>query len=161
MKLNPFKYTFVNKCKSCPPVSLNGVQIPQADEAKYLGVHLDRRLTWKKHIIIKRKQKSQMLRKMYWLLSRKLKLSIKNKILLYKECIIKPVWIYRLQLWGAAANSNIEIVQRYQSKILRIIVDASRYITNEIETWKYQWLRKKSIKQRINTRPDWIIIPTH
>ena len=30
--------------------SLNGVEIPLADEAKYLGVIFDRRLTWNKHI---------------------------------------------------------------------------------------------------------------
>ncbi|GBP59980.1 hypothetical protein EVAR_84480_1 [Eumeta japonica] len=34
--------------KTCPPVKLCNVEIPQADDAKYLGMHLDRRLTWRK-----------------------------------------------------------------------------------------------------------------
>jgi len=34
-------------------------------------------------------------------------------------------------LWGTAANSNIEIIQRFQNKYLRIIVNASWYITND------------------------------
>ena len=42
---------FTLKHKSCPPVSINDVQIPQSNEAKYLGMHLDNRLAWKKHIV--------------------------------------------------------------------------------------------------------------
>jgi len=37
-----------------------------------------------------------------------------------------------VQLWGTAANSNIEIIQRFQNKYLRIIVNASfGYVTND------------------------------
>ncbi|KAJ4427260.1 hypothetical protein ANN_24878 [Periplaneta americana] len=38
--------------------------------------------------------------------------------------ILKPIWTYGIQLWGTASNSNIEILQRYQSKTLRSIVTA-------------------------------------
>ncbi|GBP96221.1 Probable RNA-directed DNA polymerase from transposon X-element [Eumeta japonica] len=41
--------TFTLRRKTCPPVKLCNVEIPQADD-KYLGMHLDRRLTWRKHI---------------------------------------------------------------------------------------------------------------
>ncbi|GBP66443.1 RNA-directed DNA polymerase from mobile element jockey [Eumeta japonica] len=37
--------TFTLRRKTCPPVKLCNVEIPQADDAKYLGMHLDRRLT--------------------------------------------------------------------------------------------------------------------
>jgi hypothetical protein len=60
------------------------VQLPQSDEVKYLGLHLDRRLTWHKHIFTKRKELGLTLTKMYWLLRRKSKLSTTNKLLLYK-----------------------------------------------------------------------------
>ena len=40
-----------------------------------------------------------------------------NKITLYKT-VIKPVWTYGIQLWGTANNSNIEILQRFQSKTI-------------------------------------------
>lgn len=67
-----------NECKSvqvifilrkdfCPPVHLNGQIIPKADDAKYLGIHLDRRITWRKHIWSKRKQLDTQLRNMYLL----------------------------------------------------------------------------------------------
>jgi hypothetical protein len=53
------------------PVHINKVQLPQAEDVKYLGLHLDRRLTWHKHIITKRKRLVITLTKMHWLLGRK------------------------------------------------------------------------------------------
>ena len=50
--------------------------------------------------------------------------------MLYKA-ILKPVWTYGIQLWGTASNSNIEILQRFQSKTLRSLTDAPWYVTNE------------------------------
>jgi len=40
--------------------------------------------------------------------------------LLYNS-ILKPIWTYGSQLWGNASNSNIDIIQRAQSKILIIV----------------------------------------
>jgi hypothetical protein len=81
-----------------------------------------RRLTWHKHIFTKRKQLGITLTKMHWLLGQKFKLSTNNKLLLYKT-ILKPIWTYGIQLWRTASTSNIEILERFQSKILRMIVD--------------------------------------
>jgi hypothetical protein len=65
---------------TCPPVHINNVQLPQTKEVNYLGLRLDRRLTWYKHIFTKRKQVGIALTKMYWLLGRKSKLSINNTV---------------------------------------------------------------------------------
>ena len=54
-----------------------------------------------------------------------------NKILLYKS-ILKPVWTYGIQLWGTASITSINIIQRFQNKILRIIADAPYYVSNKI-----------------------------
>jgi hypothetical protein len=98
---------------------------------KYLGLHLDRRLTWHKHIFAKRKQLGIILTKMYWLLGRKSKLSTSNKLLKYKA-ILKPIWTYRIQLWGTASISNIVVLEHFQSKALRMIVDAPWYVPNMV-----------------------------
>ena len=138
--------TFTLKKDTCPVVFLNNKPIPQSNTAKYLGIHLDRRLTWKDHIWHKRKQLNLKLRNMYWLLGRRSKLSIENKILVYKS-ILKPIWTYGIQLWGTAANSNIEIIERFQNKTLRNILNAPWYITNDIirkET------RTSSVREEIN-----------
>lgn len=123
--------TFSLRKDNCPTVHLNNVSIPQANDVKYLGIHLDRRLNWQKHIFTKRKQLGLKVRNMYWLMGRKSQLSLENKLLLYKA-ILKPIWTYGIQLWGSAAKSNIAIIERYQNKIMRIITDAPWYVNNEI-----------------------------
>ena len=123
--------TFTMKNGQCPPVILNDLQLPQADEAKYLGIHLDRRLTWRKHIFRKRKQLGLKLRQLYWIIGRRSQLSVQSKLLLYKA-ILKPIWTYGISLWGTASNSNLEILQRFQNKVLREIVDAPWYVPNTV-----------------------------
>jgi hypothetical protein len=63
--------TFTTWRGTCPPVHINNVQLTQREEVRYLGLHLDRRLTWHKHIFTKRKQLGIAFTKMYWLLRRK------------------------------------------------------------------------------------------
>ena len=66
----------------------------------------------------------------YWLIGRRSNLNMQNKIMLYKA-ILKPVWTYGIQLWGTTSNSNIEILQRFQLKTLRSLIEESWYVTNE------------------------------
>jgi hypothetical protein len=40
------------------------------------------------------------------------------------------LWTYGLELWGCASKSNIAIIQRFQSKLLRATVNVPCYITN-------------------------------
>jgi hypothetical protein len=42
------------------------------------------------------------------------------------------MWTYGIQLWGAASTSNIEILEHFQSKVLRMIVDAPWYVPNTL-----------------------------
>jgi hypothetical protein len=39
--------TFTTPTGQCPPVHLNNVELPTADHVKYLGLHLNRKLTWR------------------------------------------------------------------------------------------------------------------
>jgi hypothetical protein len=71
------------------------------------------------------------LTEMHWLLVRKSKLCTSNKILVYKA-ILKPIWTYGIQLWGTASTSNIEILERFQSKALGVIVGAPGYVLNTV-----------------------------
>lgn len=133
IKVNEEKSTHVtftlNKL-TCPPVTMNGIQIPQANEAKYLGVHLDRRLTWRKHIEMKRGHIKLKVDKMHWLMGKYSTLDLEYKLLLYNT-VIKPIWSYGCQLWQSTSNSNIDIIQRIQSKILRMITGAPWFVKNK------------------------------
>lgn len=124
--------------------------IPQSNVTKYLGMHLDRRLTWHTHIFTKRKQLGILQHKMNWLIGTNSSLSTDNKLLLYKA-IIKPVWTYGIQLWGTASNTNIKIIQRYQNKALRVIVNAPSYVPNSIIQSD---LQIPSIKEEIKKHCD-------
>lgn len=66
---------------------------------------------------------------MYWLIGPKSQLSLENKTILYKT-ILKPVWTYGIELWGTSSSSNVEILQRYQSKTLRLITNSPWYVNN-------------------------------
>jgi hypothetical protein len=68
---------------------------------------------------------------MYWLIGRKSKLSTSNKLLVYKT-ILKQIWTYGIQVWGIVSTSNIEILERFQSKALRMIVYAPWYVPNTV-----------------------------
>jgi hypothetical protein len=43
-----------------------------------------------------------------------------------------PIWTYGIQIWGTASASNIEILERFQSKALRMIMDASWSVPNTV-----------------------------
>ena len=98
-------------------------------DIKYLGLHFGQRLNWRTRIKAKRQQLNLKLRSMYWLLGHRSKLSVENKLLLYK-CVLKPVWTYDIQLWGCAKPSHTQIIQRMQSKIPRSITSATWYVSN-------------------------------
>lgn len=68
---------------------------------------------------------------MYWLLNKKSKLSLDAKIAVYRS-VIKPIWTYGIQLWGAAKKSRTAIIKRAQSKIIREMTGAPRYVSNKI-----------------------------
>jgi hypothetical protein len=40
------------------------------------------------------------------------------------------VWTYGIELWGCASKSNIAVIQRYQSILLRSVTNAPRYVSN-------------------------------
>jgi hypothetical protein len=82
---------------------------------------------------------------MYCLLERKSKLSTNYKLLLYKA-ILESIWVYGIQLWGTTSTSNIEILECFQSKALRMMwthLGACRIRLAEGIS-KYQQLKKSN-----------------
>ena len=133
IKLNETKSVhidFINKRIQHKPIFMNQKIVPYENTAKYLGMTLDTKLRWKSHVKKKREELKLKYRKMYWLLGRYSALSIYNKLLLYQQ-VLKPIWTYGIQLWGCTSQSNRLIIQRFQNKVLRGIVNAPWYIRND------------------------------
>ena len=127
----------VNKSKSshvkftlrkdhCPGVNINQTIIPQTEVVKCPGLHFDCRLNWKEHIARKRNQIDIKTKEINWLMGKKIS-SIENKLLIYKA-LFKPIWSYGVEVWGCSSKSNIAIMQRSQSKILRTLENAPWYV---------------------------------
>ncbi|GFS66597.1 RNA-directed DNA polymerase from mobile element jockey [Trichonephila clavipes] len=98
---------------------------------KYLGLHIDSRLTFKKHI--------DYLAEKFWgrihlgisLIGRRSPLSLENKIILYKQ-ILHSVITYGSPVWGAAATTHMKKIQVIQNKILRFMTNAPWYVRNDV-----------------------------
>jgi hypothetical protein len=55
--------------------------------------------------------------------------AVQISLLLYKQ-ILKPVSTYGIHLWGCTKQSNIDIIKRFQNKVLRNTINAPWYIRN-------------------------------
>lgn len=133
IKINETKSAQVNftlKKGKCPTLYWRRVEILTAASNKYLGMHMDSKLSWADHILKKKKQMELKITQLYWLIGRRSKLSLENKLLIYKT-IIKPIWTYGIELWGCASKSHVALIQRSQSKILRMITDAPWFVSNQ------------------------------
>ena len=113
-------------------VQIFGEPIQWVDETRYLGVNLDKRLTWSKHIDQLRTKAAQRLGKLGPLLNRRSGLSIRNGVLLYVyKQLIRPMMDYAFPVWRSAASSHTRKLQVLQSKCLRIATNAPWYIGNK------------------------------
>jgi hypothetical protein len=100
-----------------------------ASNDRYLGMHLDKRLSWAHHIRKKRLLLNQRRRNLYFLLNQKSKINLKNKLNLYKLLLV-PIWSYGIQEWEAAKPSNPQKIQSFQTKTLRLRTGAPFYVSN-------------------------------
>jgi hypothetical protein len=104
-------------------------EIPWLAEAKYLGIHLERRLTWKAHIKVMENKAVQRFVSLYPIFKPRT-LNRKIRTHLYKS-LIRPILLYGAPAWGYAAKSSVVKLQVIQNKILRNIDDGDRYTSNK------------------------------
>jgi hypothetical protein len=110
-------------------LTLFGEPIQWIDTTRYLGVTLDKRLTWSPHIDQVRKRTAQRMDLLGPLLNRKSELSIKNRVLPYKQ-LTPPVMDYAFPTWRAAARSQVRRLLVLQSKCLRLVTGTPWYLNN-------------------------------
>jgi len=85
--------TFALRLSPCPEVSIFGTQIPTSSTVKYLGLTLDRRLTWAPHLKTKRLNLNYRLRLLKTFCNNNKYTHIKIKLLIYKSLITNlDIW---------------------------------------------------------------------
>ncbi|GBN13709.1 putative RNA-directed DNA polymerase from transposon X-element, partial [Araneus ventricosus] len=121
---------FTRRRSTPSPPKLYRRPIPWRDETKYLGVMLDKRLTYKTHVDEVRNKVTAVNIKLYYVMGKNSKLSLRNKLLLYKT-LLRPIMSYASPVWGAAAKTHINKLETAQNKIARQITQAPWYVRNK------------------------------
>ena len=96
--------------------------IPWKDNVKYLGLFLDKRLTFRKHIEEKVISGSKLIKILYSFINKNSKLNLKNKLLLYKT-VIRPTILYSSKIWANCSNVHINKKQVFQNKVLKRVLN--------------------------------------
>ncbi|KAJ8919365.1 hypothetical protein NQ315_016457 [Exocentrus adspersus] len=104
------------------------------NNVKYLGVHLDRTITWGHHIAetIRKAQNSSIR------FSAESRLNLRNKLLLIKS-IIQPQLIYASTAWGHACKTHLKRIQAVENIALRTAVSAPWFVRNRDLHRNLEW----------------------
>ncbi|CAF4942058.1 unnamed protein product [Pieris macdunnoughi] len=122
------------------PLKVQDVEINNKKWEKYLGLRMDTNLKWNFHIShIITKLKSLIGR--FWSISKCIPQSVRH--LIY-NCLVKPHFIYLIEIWGTACKNKISTIQTLQNKLIKALFRYNFLTpTNKI----YQETKIMTIKQ--------------
>lgn len=150
------KHTIPQNC-----VQLKNNKIPWSKSAKYLGVILDNKLTFKKHLENNEQKAKKLTGHLYPLINCNSNLNVENKIRIIKAIYI-PALTYGCESWSITKEHLTKTVSGKINKMLRMALNAPWYITNkqiqeETKTEDMTTIiRKKSVNllEKIDTHED-------
>jgi hypothetical protein len=111
-----------NKMNIFPPI-YNGNQLTWSTPVKYLGVHLDSRLSFKDHINNSIKKANKAIATLYCIMKKHNSSSIHSKLTLYKS-YIRPLLTYACPVFQNCPKTHFRKLQVFQNKCLRMILSA-------------------------------------
>lgn len=111
------------------PICLSNTNVNWDHTVKYLGVMLDKGLTFKNHVEYVSTKAHKAVRILYSMLSRNSKLNLRNKTLLY-VLGIRPIMTYASPVINQIAATHIKHLQIAQNKCLRMITCAEPGTSN-------------------------------
>ena len=99
------------------PIFLDSYQIQLKDDVKFLGIHVDRKLSWGTHI----NQLCGKLNSFLGVMKRvRGKLPLKTLRVIYNSIAHSKI-LYGIEIWGNATSTNLKPLEIVQNKILRTI----------------------------------------
>ena len=112
-------------------IRLNGEIVKSSTTAKYLGVIIDNKLSFKHHIKLLRDRGIKTLRILLYLSGKNWGLKSKHKLLLYKNYIL-PKFTYGEELFHLAPKSHLDMLNKIQNQALRNITGIRKSTKIEI-----------------------------
>ena len=128
LSLNISKTNFVifhaiNKPLPCVTILMNKKAIEEVTYVKYLGILIDSKLTFKKHIDELSKKISRAIGVLY-----KLRPFVTTKIITsVYYAIVYPFLIYGIPIWGNASSTFLKPIHILQKKIVRMATFNDNY----------------------------------
>lgn len=101
---------------------VNGHLIAWESSVKYLGIYLDKKLTFQERIRRTLHKISIATRMLYPFINRKSPLSDQNKIIIHKV-IFQALLLYGCQVWGKCARCHVKKLQIQQNKLLKMMLN--------------------------------------
>lgn len=121
---------FTQKQSTPKHIKIRSETIPFSHSVKYLGLHLDKRLTFSEHVT---QTNTKALRKLgrYYALFKSRTLRQDVKLLIYKA-IIRPTMTYASPIWHTTAKTHLQKLQITQNKCIRLATNSP--IRTNLET---------------------------
>ena len=101
-------------------LSINDYIIEEVEQTKFIGVILDCKLDWSKHIMHLKNKVSKGI----GILCKARKILPKSTLLVLYYAMIYPHFMYCIEVWGSAAECHISLLLILQKKTLRIITSS-------------------------------------
>ena len=121
---------FSKRTPSDITLTLYDTNLPKCNKIKYLGMTLDSKLTWEDHIQDLKERSHQRLNILRNVSKRKWGADRKTLRILYKAIVQSPI-DYASFLYGTAANTHLDTINKIQYEGIRIITGALRCTRRE------------------------------
>lgn len=107
------------------PILVDGNAVEWKTSLKYLGLKLDKRLTYKTHVDYICEKLGRVTKALYPLVCRRSKLDLNHKILLFKT-IFRPTCTYAGPVWKDCSKTHRVRLQRMQNQFLKLALNLPR-----------------------------------
>ena len=114
-----------HRLKTLNNINLSGYHIPIVTQYKYLGMILDNKLIWTKHIKYVKDKCEKGINMLKCVSKKKWGADAMISLTFYRS-YIRSVMDYGSVLYGSASNSNLLVLDRIQYKSLRICIGAMK-----------------------------------
>ena len=113
-------------------ISFDSTPLEKESSVRLLGVNISSNLLWHDHVMSIAKQASK---KLGFLYRCKSFFNAQQLCLIYKS-FIRPCMEYCCHVWGAAAKTTLDLLDRVQNRAIRLINDSG--ITNKLDSLKHR-----------------------